>query len=430
MPGFKRFTVRPRLFWDGADGSKALLTFGAIAEQRDGGTMPGASAPDGQPFVQAQRSRRYDLGLTAETPLEGIGTLHLRASGVTQSHRHRFGDVIENDRHRTGLAEASVGGEAGATTWLAGAAIQADDYRSKAYSAFDYSYTVPSLFVQGEQKLGDRLTLAGSARWDGHSDYGSRISPRLSALYKPGPWTIRASLGRGFYAPTPFVEEIEANGLSRLVPYGKLKAEVADSASIDFGYVRGPLEANVSLFASNIDNAVQLQTVDASNVTLINAAGLTKTRGAEVLLRYRWNAVTLTGSYVHVDAREPDPDAAGRRTVPLTPRDSAGLVAMWEKHGRGRIGIEAYYTRRQSLDDNPYRTRSRPYVQLGAMGELVLGKVSLFVNAENLLNVRQTKFDPLLLRSRAPTGAWTVDAWAPTDGFVLNGGVRFRFGGE
>ena len=141
MPGFKRFTVRPRLFWDGADGSKALLTFGAMAEQRDGGTMPGASAPDGQPFVQAQRSRRYDLGLTAETPLEGIGTLHLRASGVTQSHRHRFGDVIENDRHRTGLAEASVGGEAGATTWLAGAAIQADDYRSKAYSAFDYSYT-------------------------------------------------------------------------------------------------------------------------------------------------------------------------------------------------------------------------------------------------------------------------------------------------
>ena len=51
-------------------------------------------------------------------------------------------------------------------------------------------------------------------------------------------------------------------------------------------------------------------------------------------------------------------------------------------------------------------------------------------NAENLLNVRQTKFDPLLLRSRAPTGAWTVDAWAPTDGFVRNGGVRFRFGGE
>lgn len=430
MPGFERWTVRPRLFWEGASGAKALLTFGALAEQRNGGTMPGAVAPDGQPFAQTQRSRRYDLGLTAEAPIEDVGTLHLRSSGVTQLHRHRFGDVEENDRHRTGLAEASIGGEAGATSWLAGAAIQVDDYRSKAFPTFNYRYTVPSLFVQGEQKLAAPLTIAGSVRWDGHSDYGSRVSPRLSALYKPGPWTIRASLGRGFYAPTPFVEEIEANGLSRLLPYAKLKAEVANSASIDLGYARGPVEANVSLFASNIDHAVQLREVDAANVTLINAAGQTRTRGAEVLLRYRWDAVTLTGSYAHIDASEPNPNGPGRRTVPLTPRDSAGLVAMWEEHGRGRIGLEAYYTGRQSLDDNPFRTSSRSYVQLGAMGELILGKVSLFVNAENLLNVRQTNYDPLLLRSRAPTGAWTVDAWAPTDGFVLNGGVRFRFGGK
>ena len=59
-----------------------------------------------------------------------------------------------------------------------------------------------------------------------------------------------------------------------------------------------------------------------------------------------------------------------------------------------------------------------------------LGKVSLSVNAENLLNVRQTRWDPLLLPQRAPVGSWTVDAWAPSDGRVINGGIWFRFGGE
>ena len=429
MPGYERWTLRPRLFWTGDSGAKALLTFGALTERRHGGTMSGAVAPDGLPFARDQRSRRYDLGLSAEAPLEGVGTVHLRLAGVTQLHRHRFGPLVENDRHRTGLAEISLGGETGATNWLAGAALQADDYRSRAFSDFDYSYTVPSLFVQAEHELADRLTLAGSARWDGHSEYGSRVSPRVSALYRPGPWTVRATLGRGFYAPTPLVEEIEANGLSRLLPYAKLKAEVADSASIDFGYTRGPIEANISLFASSIDHAVQMQQVGDTHVTLVNATGATRTRGAELLLRYRLGAITLTGSYVHLHARESDPDGAGRRIVPLTPRDSAGLVAVWEKHGRGRIGIEAYYTGRQSLDDNPYRNRSRPYVQLGAMGELTLGRVSVFVNAENILNIRQTRYDPLLLPRRAPSGSWTVDAWAPTDGFVLNGGVRIRFGG-
>lgn len=430
MPGYERWTARPRLFWEGTAGTKALLTFGAMREQRDGGTLPGRTAPDGAPFVQAQRSERFDLGLTAQTQIKGVGTLYLRASGVTQTHRHRFGAVTEPDRHRTGFAEVSLGGTAGSSNWLVGAAFQADGYRSRAFPAFDYSYTAPALFVQGESELAERLTLAASARWDAHSDYGSRISPRLSALYRPGPWTIRASMGRGFYAPTPFVEEIEANGLSRVVPYANLKAETADSASIDFGYATGAVEANVSLFASNIDNSVQLRELSATRVTLANADGLTKTRGVEVLLRYRWEAFTLTGSYVHIDATEPDPDAAGRRLVPLTPRNTAGLMAMWEKHGKGRVGLEAYYTGIQSIDDNPYRTRSRPYVELGLMGELVLGKVSLFVNAENLLDVRQTRYNPLLLPQRAPVGSWTVDAWAPSDGRVINGGVRFRFGGE
>ncbi|MDQ3482278.1 MAG: hypothetical protein M3448_02550 [Pseudomonadota bacterium] len=50
-------------------------------------------------------------------------------------------------------------------------------------------------------------------------------------------------------------------------------------------------------------------------------------------------------------------------------------------------------------------------------------------NAENILNVRQTRFDPLIRPVQAPDGRWTVDVWAPTDGFVVNGGVRVRFGG-
>ncbi|SFR97225.1 TonB-dependent receptor plug domain-containing protein [Sphingomonas jatrophae] len=430
LPGYRRWTLRPRLFWEGASGAEALLTVGALGEHRAGGTLPGRTVADGSAFPEQQRSRRYDAGVNAQLPVAGWATLHLRMSGVTQSHRRRFGDVVEHDRHRTLLTEVSLGGGQGATRWLAGAAYQNDAYRSRTFPVFDYSYHVPALFAQAEHTLASRLTLAASGRVDDHSDYGTRFSPRLSALFRPGPWTLRASLGRGFHAPTPFVEEIEAAGLSRLEPLRDLRAETADSASIDVGYARGPVEGNVTLFGSDIDHAVQVQDVSSDRVGLVNAAGVTRTRGAELLLRYRWQAVTLTGSYVHTDAREPDPDSGGRRAVPLTPRDTAGLTAVWERHGRSRFGLEAYYTGRQSLEDDPYRSRSRPYFQLGAMGEIMLGRASLFLNAENLLNVRQTRYAPLLRPRRAPDGAWTVDAWAPLDGFTVNGGLRLRFGAE
>jgi iron complex outermembrane receptor protein len=63
------------------------------------------------------------------------------------------------------------------------------------------------------------------------------------------------------------------------------------------------------------------------------------------------------------------------------------------------------------------------------LGEIVLGRASVFLNAENLLGIRQTKYDPLLRPTRSPHERWTVDVWGPTEGFVLNGGVRFRLGG-
>lgn len=216
--------------------------------------------------------------------------------------------------------------------------------------------------------------------------------------------------GRGFYAPTPFVEETEAAGLSRLEPLSGLAAERAETLSLDFGYAVGAVEAGLTLFGSDIDDAVRVQTVAPDRVRLVNQDGVTRTRGVEALLRWRQAPYVVTASYLYLDANEPAGDEPGRRTVPLTPRHSAGLVAMWEQHERGRIGLELYYTGEQSLEDNPYRNKSKGYLHIGLPGEIVLGRYRVFLNLENLLDVRQTRKDPLVLPGRAPDGRWTVDA--------------------
>lgn len=430
VPGYRRWTARPRLFWEDASGATAYLTMGAMGEDRTGGTLPGRTVPDGSPFSQTQRTDRRDAGLVAQVPIEGLGTAHFKAAAMDQRHGHRYGEVTEHDRHRTLFAEASLSGKSSGTSWVGGFAFQEDSFRSDTFPGFHYRYRVPGLFAQVEQELGPKLTLAASGRVDFHNAFGTQVSPRLSALYRDESWTLRASAGRGFYAPTPFVEEIEATGLSRLEPLGKLKAETARTASFDLGYKRGPIEGNVTLFAANLDDTTQLRPTGPDRVRLINVDGTTRLRGAELLLRYRWDGFTITGSYIYLDATEPDPAGGGRRTVPLTPKHSAGLVAMWEEHDKGRIGVEVYYTGKQALDDNPFRSESRPYVEVGLLGEIVVGKARLFLNAENLLNVRQTKYDPLVRPIRAPDGRWTMDVWGPTDGFVLNGGVRLKFGGQ
>ena len=105
----------------------------------------------------------------------------------------------------------------------------------------------------------------------------------------------------------------------------------------------------------------------------------------------------------------------------------AGLVAMAESDEKGRIGLEVYFTGRQPLDANPYRTVSEPYVIVGLLAERRWDRFSLFVNGENLTGVRQSRWDPLLVPAQGADGRWTVDAWAPLEGRVVNGGVRLRF---
>jgi outer membrane receptor for ferrienterochelin and colicins len=45
----------------------------------------------------------------------------------------------------------------------------------------------------------------------------------------------------------------------------------------------------------------------------------------------------------------------------------------------------------------------------------------------NLTDVRQTRYDPLLLPAQAADGRWTIDVWSPLEGRVFNVGVRMEF---
>jgi len=261
-----------------------------------------------------------------------------------------------------------------------------------------------------------------SGRLDSHSDFGTFVSPRLSALVRNGAWTSRVSLGSGFFAPSALTEETEAAGLARLTVTAPLKAERGRSASFDVTRAQGPLSLTATLFRYDVhDPAV----VDRATYTLATLGEPTINTGIETVATFRRSPFNVTGTYTYVHSREGV--GADRADIPLTPRHSAGLIGMWENEKRGRVGIEAYFTGQQRLEDNPYRSQSEGYVLFGGLVERRFGRVRLFINAENLGGVRQTRFDPLVRPFQAVDGRWTVDAWAPLDGRVVNGGLRLSF---
>ena len=435
LAGYERGSVRPRFYWQDDSGANFYLTLGAMKEQRVGGTLDGATVSDGNEFPLTQNTLRTDLGFIYDQPLGDVLNLNLRGSAMNQDHEHEFGAVLEDDSHESYLIETSLSGYSDKTAWLVGLALQSEKFASETFSEFDYSYQVPGLFSQLDYEASDVVSLSLSARTDWHSEYGTQVSPRISVLYSPENWTFRGAFGQGFFAPSPFIEDLDETGLSRLEPLENLEEEQATTASIDISYVIDSVETSLTLFSSTIDNVTELDVISGADqafgkqVRIVNALGESEIKGAELLLRYRWQDIKFTGSYLYTDATKESDSGFNRVPLALTPQHSAGLVVMWEEHGSHLLGFEAYYTGTQQLENNPYRDRSKAYWHLGLLGQITIGQVSFFVNAENLLNVRQTKEDPLLLPEQAPSGRWTTNIWSRNDGFTVNAGFRFQFGG-
>jgi outer membrane receptor for ferrienterochelin and colicins len=423
LAGYSRGVLRPRFFWEGTNGKSLFMTSGVTIEDRKGGTLPGeVLLTTGAPYVESLRTIQFDFGGVGQTVVADHYLLALRFSAGTRRHNHLFGDVRERDHHDSYFSELTLRRTIGRHTLVAGAALEVDSYAPADVPQFSFTDYVPGLFLQDDIVLAPWLSLSASARLDHHSEYGNFLSPRIAALFRKGPWSSRISLGQGFFGPTPLTEETEAAGLTRLLIHQPLKAERGRSASLDLTRTLGAATVTATFFGTSIRNPIN---VDAATYSLVNLPEPTRNFGAELLGTIRLSPISITGSYTFVRARQTE--ATARVDAPLTPVNSAGIVGMWESEEKGRVGVEIYYTGKQRLEDNPFRSESRPYVIVGFLVERKLGPVRAFINAENITGVRQTRWDPLLRPTRATSGRWTVDAWAPLDGRVFNGGVRWHF---
>src|SRR4029450_11278789 len=159
-----------------------------------GGTAEDVPLPAaGTPYVERLNTSGLDAGVLDQRLLAGTYVLATRVSLSQKRHTHGFGDVVERDRHRTGFAEVTVRGTAAHQTWVVGAALERASYDAVDVPRFSYAFTVPGIFAQDDFVVARWLSVSASARLDHHSEYGTFVSPRLSALLRSGRWNGRVS---------------------------------------------------------------------------------------------------------------------------------------------------------------------------------------------------------------------------------------------
>jgi outer membrane receptor for ferrienterochelin and colicins len=424
----KRWGIRPRFAFAAENGRSLFVTAGYAYDDRQGGTLGNALAPDGSPFREGLNGRRADAGLTLRVPQSDSGNISARLALSTNTRERLMGSgPVERDRISTGFAELTRAWNSDRSAVVLGAAVQADGYQNKINPVFDHDWVTPGLFATGDRDVGP-ITVSASLRADRHPASGVELTERLALLIHPAEeWSVRVSGGTGFAAPASMTEEVEAIGLRAIQP-STLNAERSTGGMIDVnGHVLGA-ELLLTGYASSIAGAIQLVDVGALAGMLRNAAGETRVSGAEGAAIWRFggdNKFLLTYGYAR--GTRTHAQSGQREAMPMLNRHRAGADLMLEKPGVYLIGIEGIYYGRQVLDDNPYRNESKPYVYAMAIAKRQFGPVELVANFENLLNVRQTDYDRLVRPSPTTGGRWTTDVWAPLEGLMANVAVRYRW---
>lgn len=281
-------------------------------------------------------------------------------------------------------------------------------------------------FVQDTIDLTDKLSLETGFRLDYAKDYGTFALPRVSVLYRfSSNLTTRVGFGLGYKTPTMFTEDAETLLFRNVSPIGNtLEAERSTGGTFDINY-RGAIgedfsySVNQMFFYTEITDPLILR-ADANNTyRFSNAASPVISKGFETNARFGYGIAKLFVGYTFTDARAGY--LSGDRTITLLPKHKVNSAFVFEKHESFKAGFELYYGSRQTLAD---RSLTRSLAEVGLFGEKTFGKFSLFINAENLTDVRQSRYGTVVFPPHQnPTFA---ELYTHTEGRLFNGGIKIR----
>lgn len=315
--------------------------------------------------------------------------------------------------------------------WIAGINLWTDRFRqdiTDTNQVVDYSHSTLGAFIQNTWNISDKVALETGVRGDYQNEYGIFFLPRISALFRFNPkFSARIGGGLGYKAPTVFTEDAERLQFRNVLPIdvSSTKAEQSAGGNLDFNYRTAishdaTYSINTLFFYTQISKPLILSEFENGQYEFLQPGGSIVTRGIEINAKLTYNNFKLFIGYTLADVNQ---KLNGNSTIfPLVAKHRLNNVLMYEIEEKLKVGLEAYYYSRQHLNDG---TIGQSYWLCGFMAERLWEHFSIFINFENLFDTRQTKFDTIYTGSI--TNPTFRDIYAPVDGFVVNGGIKFRF---
>lgn len=408
IPESSKLYVRQSLFANPSASTDIQITGTYSNDDRTGGAMDG----DGYRIRSESELKSVRAVMSAQ-----LGAWRLQSrSSLSRYDRYQTDTRFDGPRdHQTNLfSELTASTNHETNEWVLGAAVQDVEFGQSP----EGSNTL-SVFGNWIQTLSPGVVLEAGYRLDHVDPYGTQHLPRVSLMVSPSlTQTYRITGGMGYVLPTFYVDS-NTRTEDYLQPdhIRSLKPEQSIGGTADANYRTEWANLNVMGFWTQVENGLVrglYGIVDGGMVAIgpmmENRDDRYLSRGVETNLKLDHEPFALYLGHTFTDTE-----------AELVSRHRFNSVLMIEEEDAWRIGLEAYYHGKQNI--------GKPYVIAGIMADYRIGFATVFINLENAFDVRQTRYERVYITAEGTTVplAFMNLLYAPLDGRILNGGLRFEF---
>jgi len=433
IPKFNRYTLNPKLWLYLNDRTTLNVGINATVENRIGGDLEYIEGRGNaqHSYFEQNKTGRYSSQVQLDHQLNDKEKLTFKNSVSYFDRTIMLPEYRFSGAQVSSYSEANYSRTGEKSDWVAGLNFLTDHFgedKNNTLPSRSYTHNTIGGFVQNTFNLSPTVTLETGVRGDYHNDYGFFFLPRISGLWKISDHlSTRLGGGLGYKAPTVFTEDAERIQFRNVLPIDvkNTQAERSYGANYDINYRTAIFDGavgfsiNQMFFYTRVDHPILLTPLQNGDLAYLQPKGNLNTKGMETNVKLTYGDFKLFVGYTLADVKQ---DIAGTvTTYPLVSRHRVNNVLMYEVEDKWKVGLEAYYFSPQQLNDG--RT-GKGYWTTGFMAEKLWERFSLFINFENLTDTRQTRFDTIYTGSI--TNPVFRDIYAPVDGFVINGGIKFR----
>jgi iron complex outermembrane receptor protein len=430
IPQYNRAVVSPKIFYDINEKNRLNVGITTVIEDRIGGDIKviNHESDSLHSFFEENKTKRLNINLKYENISESGNVFTAKALISNFDRELKTNTNIFSGIQNTVFSELSYFVNLDNHKLVSGLNYYLDDFQQKQPTSYSlsYNYQTIGLFTQDNWEIADKLFLEPGIRFDYNIQYGSFFLPRLAVmLHITDNFFTRLSGGLGYKLPSPFSDEAERTRYQKVIMPTNLQVEKSTGLNLDFNF-KTPLfdelflTLNQAFFITNICNPIiaNSDSLQNQNVYNQNAKGKIIIKGLNTNIRLSLDELVLYIDYTYLKAEK---TYDHNNQLELTPQNRLTTTLAYEDEEEGwKAGLEAFYFGNQYLEDG---SKTPDYWLLGASVQKTFGHFTLALNIENILNVRQTRYENIV--SGPLNNPVFNELYAPLDGIVGNVVLKF-----